>query len=1030
MKFLVPSWTDLEELGGIAGEVETKSVVENQQKTTEFAEFYEMSLNAVQDNLEREYLRQPKGLWSESGQMFLHERVDYAERIAGGLLNSLTEFRGCSVNEELQERACDSVMEVYQQARRSALLKSALQDASSNELHTRQIEALHNIKDISPQERNRLTRTAWLGVVYSLESKEASRTEDFTKILDAVAIADINPIRSQLKAAVAGLISMDRGRELLPHDFESIKSVTDIIRTSNDAKEYEADLSIHRAIVTNIAERYIDSVNSGEQRQVNQYKKLIEALGVELDIDPENLPQNMPHQEVGDLTPEEVLDQINALPNKSSRVKVEYDPVTNRAKVVSRAVGAGLAASAILASQLNPAAAATSKVSEVAKIPTFGISVALGSPTQAIETTPNQAPKIITIDVKPIIAKKLGIVAPSALVTPNSINPPVVDFDVSSVTRGDVQPVAIESVDSTLENVDDLISFYLQNNSSAEAYQLISQKVEQLYNVEAVSFPGFQNKLTDFINNLDQEAASKQLTSEQQFDYTFRTLYAQLLAEYPALLSQMNINDLIKGNEQFAAIVAAKWLDQEHGFGDEAGENYTSEQRIAIEQVLASAMARLLSDSDKVTLLTQLDPSYVPPVAPVEVTPHTQTAPKQHHHKPKHQKHHAQATPEHGQAHNKYNSGNYKELWHFFANDSDLGLSEVGTAALLGNFATETGGTMNPQIIQGFDYSKVLPHHILGKLGYGLNQATSIDRQRHMMAVAKRMGLPEGTLRVQQQYIKEELLNYPDLLDLLRRDNPDLLERSAIQVEVQYERAGVNAWDSRTTYAKRIYAANGSGHHKVDVPKHDDGDVNGIPDDHGDRASYFVDSLGLEKGSVNLTKSLAGIFHFVLGENIASRELGIRDVYPDALKNIAKDSIADKYGMLNRECVSYVAYRVGTDKFDSIMPHWGGRDNRPGVPGVQSGNANDWDENARGAGIKVNDKPHVGSVMQWNSNGAEHSFAGHVAYVEKVNDDGSLVISQYNAGGTGDFSVEIISPQLLNLQKNQVNFIHFEEWNS
>lgn len=116
--------------------------------------------------------------------------------------------------------------------------------------------------------------------------------------------------------------------------------------------------------------------------------------------------------------------------------------------------------------------------------------------------------------------------------------------------------------------------------------------------------------------------------------------------------------------------------------------------------------------------------------------------------------------------------------------------------------------------------------------------------------------------------------------------------------------------------------------------------------------------------------------------------------------NYPLDYSVDPWGMYNRECVSYTAYKVAAS--GRHMPYWGGY-----------GNANQWDDNARAMGIPVDTNPRVGDVAV--SNGG---YYGHVMYVEHVYPDGKLLISQYNAGWDGRYSEAVIDPWGL-------VFIHF-----
>ncbi len=58
------------------------------------------------------------------------------------------------------------------------------------------------------------------------------------------------------------------------------------------------------------------------------------------------------------------------------------------------------------------------------------------------------------------------------------------------------------------------------------------------------------------------------------------------------------------------------------------------------------------------------------------------------------------------------------------------------------------------------------------------------------------------------------------------------------------------------------------------------------------------------------------------------------------------------------------------------------------------GNASTWDDRAIGAGLAVNKTPSVGAAVVTSQRGA-----GHVAFVEQVNADGSVWVSEMNSRG-------------------------------
>lgn len=129
------------------------------------------------------------------------------------------------------------------------------------------------------------------------------------------------------------------------------------------------------------------------------------------------------------------------------------------------------------------------------------------------------------------------------------------------------------------------------------------------------------------------------------------------------------------------------------------------------------------------------------------------------------------------------------------------------------------------------------------------------------------------------------------------------------------------------------------------------------------------------------------------------------DTYPNKWRNTAQDTVIDNWGMYNRECVSYTAWKVYASGRN--MPYWGG-----------SGNANEWDDNARASGIPVDTNPRVGDVAIKNS-----GAYGHAMYVEKVYSDGAIYVSQYNQDYQGHYSEAYISAS--SVKANNLQFIHF-----
>lgn len=123
--------------------------------------------------------------------------------------------------------------------------------------------------------------------------------------------------------------------------------------------------------------------------------------------------------------------------------------------------------------------------------------------------------------------------------------------------------------------------------------------------------------------------------------------------------------------------------------------------------------------------------------------------------------------------------------------------------------------------------------------------------------------------------------------------------------------------------------------------------------------------------------------------------------YPAKWADAPQDSLVDDWGMYNRECVSYTAFKVWQS--GKHMPHWGGR-----------GNANQWPSSAQTDDIPVDGNPIVGDVAI--SMAGDY---GHAMYVEKVYGDGTIYVSQYNYGTPGTYSE-------MRINSAGLYFIHFQ----
>lgn len=70
------------------------------------------------------------------------------------------------------------------------------------------------------------------------------------------------------------------------------------------------------------------------------------------------------------------------------------------------------------------------------------------------------------------------------------------------------------------------------------------------------------------------------------------------------------------------------------------------------------------------------------------------------------------------------------------------------------------------------------------------------------------------------------------------------------------------------------------------------------------------------------------------------------------------------------------------------------------------GNANTWDTSAIAAGFTVGRVPQVGAIIQWDEYSEPYiTYAGHVGVVEKVLENGDIVITEMNNSAYGGFNI-------------------------
>lgn len=121
--------------------------------------------------------------------------------------------------------------------------------------------------------------------------------------------------------------------------------------------------------------------------------------------------------------------------------------------------------------------------------------------------------------------------------------------------------------------------------------------------------------------------------------------------------------------------------------------------------------------------------------------------------------------------------------------------------------------------------------------------------------------------------------------------------------------------------------------------------------------------------------------------------------YPWADKT--PDSGISPLGYYYRECVDFVAWRLNRDAGVTQAPWKYTWSNLTPL----GGDAIDWKKNWKAHGWTTSNTPIAGSVAYW---GTSAGAAGHVAYVQSVNSDGTVTIEEYNWGDDHDYNTRTI----------------------
>lgn len=124
---------------------------------------------------------------------------------------------------------------------------------------------------------------------------------------------------------------------------------------------------------------------------------------------------------------------------------------------------------------------------------------------------------------------------------------------------------------------------------------------------------------------------------------------------------------------------------------------------------------------------------------------------------------------------------------------------------------------------------------------------------------------------------------------------------------------------------------------------------------------------------------------------------------------------SDPWGLFYRECVSFVAWRL--DRAGKGVMHFSGAGHAYQWPSTTRNYTTQYGPNkvnpdngsARGSYVAT---PHVGDAVVIPPGVQNIPWTGHVMYVESINSDGSINISEYNFAGPGIYSERTISKSL------------------
>ena len=138
------------------------------------------------------------------------------------------------------------------------------------------------------------------------------------------------------------------------------------------------------------------------------------------------------------------------------------------------------------------------------------------------------------------------------------------------------------------------------------------------------------------------------------------------------------------------------------------------------------------------------------------------------------------------------------------------------------------------------------------------------------------------------------------------------------------------------------------------------------------------------------------------------------DDYPQKYKDKDPDEIVDEWNFYNRECTSFVAWRLNNNNGIEFTNQYGGLS--------RWGYAYEWKAAAETLGIKVDMNPAVGAVA-WNGQNQNGAYStGHIAWVSAVNGN-NVTVEEYNWSTSGGYGTRTVD------KSKFAGYIHIKDLN-